>query len=59
MFMTHEKKLETWVLLLEQESYLSYINLDYKSLDYEIYTASLKNGMQKTFFLKNQLIGEN
>ena len=50
MFMTHEKKLETWVLLLEQESYLSYINLDYKSLDYEIYTASLKNGMQKRFF---------
>ena len=55
MFMTHEKKLETWVLLLEQESYLSYINLDYKSLDYEIYTASLKNGMQKTFFFEKPI----
>ena len=36
-----------WVLLLEQESYLLYINLGRKNLDYKIYTTILKNHMQK------------
>ena len=40
-----------WVLLLVQESYLLYINLDYK-----IYTAILKNQMQTTL---DAIIGEN
>ena len=42
MFMTPWKSLAQWVLLLEQESYLSYINLGYK-----IYTSILRNHMQK------------
>ena len=36
------------MLLLEQESYPLYINLDYKKLGYKIYTTILKNPMQKT-----------
>ena len=35
---------------------LLYINLDYKSLGYKIYTAILKNHMQKTL---DAIIGEN
>ena len=48
MFMTISKSLAPWVQLLEQESYLLYINLGYKKLDYKIYTTILKNHMQKT-----------
>ena len=36
------------MLLLEQESYLLYINLYYKNLGYKIYTTILKNRMQTT-----------
>ena len=45
-----------WVLLLEQESYLLYINLNYTNLGYKIYTTILKNHMQKAF---DAIIGEN
>ena len=48
--MTPLKNLAPWVLLLVQEQYLLYINLDYK-----IYTAILKNHMQA--FLE-AIIGE-
>ena len=48
MFVTIWKSLALWVLLLEQESYLLYVNLGYKKLDYKIYTTILKNHMQKT-----------
>ena len=44
------------MLLLEQESYPLYINLDYKKLGYKIYTTILKNHMQKTL---DAIIGEN
>ena len=44
------------MLLLEQESYLWYINLDYKKLGYKIYTTVLNNHMQKTF---DAIIDEN
>ena len=47
MFMTPWKSLTPWVLLLEQESHLLYMNLDYKKLGYKIYTTILKNHMQK------------
>ena len=33
------KSLAPWVLLLEQESHLLYINLEYKKLGYKIYTT--------------------
>ena len=46
----------TMVLFLEQESYLSCINLDYKNLNYKIYSTVLKNRMQKTL---DATIGEN
>ena len=36
------------VLFLEQKLYLSYINLDYENLDYQICTAILKNHEQNT-----------
>ena len=36
------------VLLLEQEPYVCYINLNYRILGYKIYTTILKNHMQKT-----------
>ena len=49
--MTPWKSLTQWVLLLVQESYLLYINLDYK-----IYTTILKNHMQTTLDAIN---GEN
>ena len=45
--MTPWKSLAPWVLLLEQESHLLYMNLDYKKLDYKIYATILKNHMQK------------
>ena len=49
MFMTSWKGWAQWVLvLLIQESYLLYINSDYKNLGYKIYTAILKNHMQAT-----------
>ena len=49
MFMTSWKSWAPWVLvLLVQESYLLYINSDYKTLGYKIYTKILKNHMQAT-----------
>ena len=56
MFMTPWKSLAPWVLLLVQESYLLYINSDYKNLGYIIYTTILKNHMQATL---DTIIGEN
>ena len=54
--MTPWKSLAPWVLLLVQESYLLYINSDYKNLGYIIYTTILKNHMQATL---DVIIGEN
>ena len=49
MFMTPWKSLAPWVLvLLGQESYLLYINSDYKNLGCEIYTTIIKNHMPTT-----------
>ena len=56
MFMTPWKSLAPWVLILEQESYLLYINLYYKNLGYKIYTTILKNRMQTTL---DAIIDEN
>ena len=56
MFMTPWKSLAPWVLLLVQESYLLYINSDYKNLGHIIYTTILKNHMQATL---DAMIGEN
>ena len=42
IFKTPGKSFASWVLFLEQKSYLSYINLDYK-----IYTTILKNHLQQ------------
>ena len=56
MFMTPCKSLAPWVLLLVQESYLLYINSDYKNLGYKIYTTILKNHMQGNL---DAIIGEN
>ena len=56
MFMTPLKSLTPRVLLLEQESYVLYINLNYTNLGYKIYTTILKNHMQKTL---DAIIGEN
>ena len=44
------------MLLLEQGPYLLYVNLDYKDLGYKIYTAIIKNHMQKTL---DAIISEN
>ena len=44
------------MLLLEHESYLLYINLDYKGLGYKVYATILKNHMQKTL---NAITSEN
>ena len=44
------------MLLLVQESYLLYINSDYKNLGYKIYTTIHKNHMQGTL---DAIIGEN
>ena len=54
--MIYCKSLAPWVLLLVQESYLLYINSDYKNLGYIIYTTILKNHMQATL---DAIIGEN
>ena len=55
--MTPWKSLVPWLLvLLVQESYLLYINSDYKNLGYEIYTTILKNHMQAAL---DEIIGEN
>ena len=56
MFMTPSRSLARWVLLLEQEPYVLYINLNYTNLGYKIYTTILKNHMQKTL---DAIIGEN
>ena len=56
MFMASLKSLAPWVLLLEQEPYVLYINLNYTNLGYKIYTTILKNHMQKTL---DAIIGEN
>ena len=56
MFMTPPKSLAPWVLLLQQEPYVLYLNLNYTNLRYEIYTEILKNHMQKSL---NANIGEN
>ena len=56
MFMTPWKSLTPWVLLLEQESYLLYIDSEYKNLGYKIYAKILKNHMQATLHV---IIGEN
>ena len=56
MFMTPPKRLAPWVLLLQQEPYVLYLNLNYTNLRYEIYTEILKNHMQKSL---NANIGEN
>ena len=56
MFMTPPKRLAPWALLLQQEPYVLYLNLNYTNLRYEIYTAVLKNHMQKSL---NATIGEN
>ena len=56
MFMTPWKSLASWMLLLEQESYLLYISFDYKNLSYKIYSTILKNHMQKTL---DVIFGEN
>ena len=56
MGMTPEKSFPPCVLFLEQESYLSCINLDCKNLNYRIYTTIFKNCIQKTIYT---IIGEN
>ena len=56
MFMNPWESLTPWVLLLVQESYLLYINSDYKNLGYKIHTTILKNHMQTTF---DAIIGKN
>ena len=56
MFMTTSRSLAPWVLHLEQEPYVLYINLNYTNLGYKIYTTILKNHMQKTL---DAIIGEN
>ena len=44
------------MLLLEQESYILYKNLDYKNLDHKNYTTILNNHIQETL---DAIIGEN
>ena len=56
MFMTPSKSLSSWVLLLEQELYVLYKNLNYTNSRYKIYTTIHKNHMQK---ILNAIIGEN
>ena len=56
MFTTRSKSLAPWVLLLEQKSYLSYINLDYENLGYKMYTTILKNHIQKNVDAKTEQI---
>ena len=54
--MTVWKSLAPWVILLEQESYMLYINLDYDNLGCKTYTTIFKNHVQKTL---NAIIDEN
>ena len=56
MFMTPWKSLAPWVLLLEQESYLLHIKLDYINVGYKIYNTIPKNQMQTVL---DAMIGEN
>ena len=56
MFMTPLKSLAPWVLILVQESYLLYINSDYKNLGYKICTTIPRNDTQTTL---DAIIGEN
>ena len=56
MLMTPWKSLARLVLLLVQESCLLYINSDYKSLGYNIYTTIPKHHMQTTL---DAIIAEN
>ena len=44
------------MLLLEQEPYLLYMNLNYTNLGYKIYTTILKNHMQNTL---DAIVSEN
>ena len=57
MFIIPGESLAPWVLLVEQESYLSYIkNVIKKILQItDSYTTILKNRLQKTY----KIIGEN
>ena len=55
MFMASLKSLAPWVLLLEQEPYVLYINLNYTNLGYKIYTTILKNHLEK---ILDSVIGE-
>ena len=54
--MTPWKSVALCVLLLDQESHLLYINLDYKKIGYKIYTAILNNHIQETL---DTIIDEN
>ena len=54
--MTPWKSFAPWVLVLGQESYLSYINLDFTNLGYKMYTIILKIQMQKRL---DVILGEN
>ena len=54
--MTPSKILASWLLLLEQEPYVLYINLNHINLGYKIYTTILKNHMQKSL---DSIIGKN
>ena len=56
IFMTRWKSLAPWVLLLEQELYLLYINSDYTNLEHKSYTTIFKNYMQK---ILNAITDEN
>ena len=56
MFMTPWKSFAPWVLLLEQESYLLHIKLDYINLGYKNCNTIPKNHMQTTL---DAIIGEN
>ena len=56
MFMTPWKSLAPWVLLLEQESYLLHIKLDYINVVYKIYNTIPKNQMQTVL---DAMTGEN
>ena len=57
MFMTPGKSLAPWVLLLEQESYLSYIKKVIKTIlqTTDPYTTIIKNQLQKAL---DTIIGE-
>ena len=58
MFMTPGKRLAQWLLLLNQESHLSYMKKEIKKIlqTTDPYIAVLKNRLQKTL---DTIIGEN